>query len=109
MQVRSSLVAVRACLILLTLFEAGCADRLVSDDRLRSKTATFLGVPEGTVSITNRRFDGTNATFYDAAVGRKVYKCIVTGGGALQLGLISGISCDRRRSNPSWIVSPGVV
>ena len=37
---------------------AGCADKILSDDRIRDNTALALNVPAASIVISDRRYDG---------------------------------------------------
>ena len=78
------------------LFTAsGCADQILSNDRIRSNTAMALGQPDGAVVIADRRYDGTTSTYYTARTPRGVYRCVMTGGGAWDFGITNPPQCNR--------------
>ena len=81
--------------IVFPLLLGGCVNSLVSDDHIRSQTALRLNVPTEAVSISDRRYDGNNATYYEAHVYGRSYDCVLTGGTALELGMTSGVGCEQ--------------
>ena len=57
-------------LIAAALGLAGCADTMLSDNRIRGETAIALGVQPEAVLIADRRYDGLTNTYYTAKTGR---------------------------------------
>ena len=44
----------------------GCADKILSDDRIRDNTALALNMPPTSIVISDRRYDGMTNTYYTA-------------------------------------------
>jgi hypothetical protein len=84
----------RLALVALPLVAGACANTLMSDDRIRSNTATALGVPADQVTISDRRYDGMTNTYYTATAARRSYSCTVNGGTALSLGVMNPAQCS---------------
>lgn len=82
-------------LVLATLSLAGCANTLLSDDRIRDNTAMALGVPASAVTISNRRYDGATNTYYDARTPRGAYRCLINGGSIMALGMTNPPQCSK--------------
>ncbi len=74
---------------------AGCANTLLSDDRIRSSTALILGQPESAITISNRRYDGLTNTYYAANTPRGSYQCVINGGSVMALGMTNSPQCTR--------------
>jgi hypothetical protein len=74
----------------------GCADKLLSDDRIRDNTALILNVPSRSLVISDRRYDGMENTYYTARTSRSVYSCRVDGGNAWDFGITNPPQCSRR-------------
>lgn len=83
-----------ACLGLL-IAVSGCANQLLSNDRIRSNTAMALGQPDSAVAIGNRQYDGITTTYYTASTPRGAYRCLMTGGGAWDFGITNPPQCHR--------------
>jgi hypothetical protein len=82
-----------ACLGLLIV--SGCADTMLSDERLRSNTAGALGQPEAAIVIADRHGDGLTNTYYTAHTPRGAFACTINGGGLLAAGLVNPPVCNR--------------
>ena len=76
-------------LVLLT----GCADKLLSDDRIRDNTAMALGQPTSAVTIADRRYDGATNTYYTARTPRGSYNCMINGGSIMAMGMTNPPQC----------------
>lgn len=72
---------------------SGCADKLLSDDRIKSSTAMTLGVP--VTSISNRQYDGGVNTGYTVHTSRGTYHCVINGGTVMAFGMTNPPSCGR--------------
>jgi len=81
--------------VLLTAL-AGCADKMLSNDRIRDSTALALNVPASTIVISDRRYDGLENTFYTASTPRAIYHCRIDGGNAMDFGMTNPPQCSRR-------------
>ena len=81
---------------LASLTLAGCADKILSDDRIRDNTALALNMPAASIVISDRRYDGMENTYYTARTARAVYNCRVDGGNAWDLGITNPPQCSRR-------------
>ena len=74
---------------------AGCADKLLSDDRIRDNTAMALGQSASAVAITDRRYDGATNTYYTARTPRGAYHCVINGGSVMAFGMTNPPQCSR--------------
>jgi hypothetical protein len=75
---------------------AGCADKILSDDRIRDSTALALNLPASSVVISGRQYDGMMSTYYTASTRRGVYRCRISGGSVNMLGMTDPPDCARR-------------
>ena len=75
---------------------AGCADKLVSNDRIRDQTALALDMPAASIVISDRQYDGYLTTYYKAHTSRGVYRCRISGGSLNVLGETDPPECSRR-------------
>jgi hypothetical protein len=82
--------------LLASLALAGCADKMLSDDRIRDNTALVLNVPPRSLVISERRYDGMENTYYTARTSRAVYSCRLDGGNAWDFGITNPPECSRR-------------
>jgi len=82
-----------AATVALLLATAGCANQLLSDDRLRDNAAMALGQPTTSVTIANRRYDGMTNTYYVARTPRGSFNCVINGGTVLAMGITNPPSC----------------
>ena len=78
----------------LLLITAGCADQLLSDNRLRDTTAAALFQPASSVTISDRRSDGPTNIYYVAHTPKGTYNCIINGGGVLAMGITNPPDCS---------------
>jgi uncharacterized lipoprotein YajG len=89
--IRPTLAVLAASMIL-----AGCANNLLSDDRIRDNTAMALNLPSSGVTISNRRYDGATNTYYTAITARGSYHCLINGGSVMALGMTNPPQCSRQ-------------
>jgi hypothetical protein len=75
---------------------AGCADKILSDDRIRDSTALALNMPPASIVISGRQYDGMMSTYYTASTHRGVYRCRIGGGSVNMLGMTDPPECSRR-------------
>lgn len=75
----------------------GCQSTMLSDDRIASSTAGFLGVPPEGVAISDRRSDATNTYYIATTKDGKQYACVINGGGLLAMGLTNPPSCNPKQ------------
>jgi hypothetical protein len=75
---------------------SSCADKLLSNDRIRDNTALALNVPASSIVISDRRYDGVENTFYTASTPRAIYHCRIDGGNAMDFGMTNPPQCSRR-------------
>lgn len=75
---------------------SGCADQMLSNDRIKSDTAMALGQPASAVVIADRRYDGATNTYYTAHTPRGAYHCLINGGGLLAMGMVNPPQCSRK-------------
>ena len=87
------MVKTAAALVLL-LATAGCANQLLSDDRLRDNTAMALGQPPASVQIADRHYDGMTNTYYVARTPQGSFNCVINGGTVLAMGITNPPSCS---------------
>jgi hypothetical protein len=78
------------------LMVSGCADKLVSDDRIRDQTALALDMPAVSIVISDRRYDGYLTTYYNAHTSHGVFRCRISGGSLNVLGETDPPECSRR-------------
>ncbi len=74
----------------------GCADKLLSDDRIRENTAMALNQPISAVTISGRRYDGATNTYYTANTPRGTFACTINGGSVMALGMTNSPQCSRQ-------------
>ena len=74
----------------------GCADKILSDDRIRDNTALALNMPSTAVVISDRRYDGMTNTYYTARTSRGTYACVINGGSVMAMGMTNRPECSRR-------------
>lgn len=74
----------------------GCADKILSDDRIRDSTALALNMPPASIVISDRQYDGMMSTSYTASTRRGVYRCRISGGSVNMLGMTDPPDCARR-------------
>ena len=75
---------------------AGCANTLLSDDRIRDNTSIALNLPPSAVTISNRRYDGATNTYYTATTSRGSYNCLINGGSVMAMGMTNPPQCTRQ-------------
>jgi hypothetical protein len=75
---------------------AGCADRILSDERIRDSTALALNMPSASITISGRQYDGMMSTYYTASTRRGIYRCRISGGSVNMLGMTDPPDCTRR-------------
>lgn len=78
-----------------------CADKLLSDDRIKTDTAAVLGLAAASVSISDRRYDGATNTYYVAYTPRGTYNCRINGGSVMALGMTNPPDCSPARTGPA--------
>ena len=76
-----------------TVLLAGCANTILSDERIRDNTAMALGQPNSAVVIADRRYDGMTNTYYTAQTPHGAYNCVINGGTVLSAGLVNPPDC----------------
>ena len=75
---------------------AGCADRLLTDDDIRDRTALVLNVPAASAVIGDRRYDGMTNTYYTARTHHGRYNCVINGGSIMAMGMTNPPQCTRQ-------------
>jgi hypothetical protein len=75
---------------------AGCADKILSEDRIRDQTALALNLPASSIVISGRQYDGMMSTYYTASTRHGVYRCRISGGSVNMLGMTDPPDCARR-------------
>jgi metal-dependent hydrolase (beta-lactamase superfamily II) len=86
----------RSILVLSVLTLAGCADKLLSDDRIRDNTALVLHTSANAVMISDRQYDGMTNTYYTARTKNRVYSCVINGGTVMAMGMTNRPECSPR-------------
>lgn len=81
-------------ILVASLAVSGCADKLLSDSRIRDNTALALNDPG--VTISNRRYDGMTNTYYTARTSRGSYACTINGGSVLAAGMTNPPQCTKQ-------------
>ncbi len=74
---------------------SGCADTMLSNERIRDNTAMALGEPASAVTISKRQYDGATNTYYNAQSPRGTFHCVINGGGLLAGGMTAPPQCSR--------------
>ena len=74
---------------------SGCADTMLSNERIRNNTAMALGEPASTVTISKRQYDGATNTYYNAQTARGTFHRLINGGGLLAGGMTAPPQCSR--------------
>ena len=86
----------RLALAIVPILLAGCSSTILPDDKIKSQTATVLGVSPDQVAISGRNSDGVSDTSYIATAGSRTYSCTINGGTALSLGMSNAPVCTPR-------------
>ncbi len=81
----------RALLLSAALALSGCPETLLPNARIRAETEAYLGQP--IIQVHNRHDAGFNRTRYEVSTPRGQYSCLIYGGHALDLGVISVVTC----------------
>ena len=81
----------RAILLSTALALSGCPETLLPDARIRAETEARLGQP--VIQVINRHEAGFNRTRYEVTTPLGRYSCLMYGGHALDLGVISMVTC----------------
>ena len=84
-----------AAAVLTVVLLSGCAQQMLSDERIASTTAMALGQPPGSVTIADRQYDGATNTFYTARTRNGAFRCTINGGGLLAAGMTNPPQCSR--------------
>ena len=84
----------RFALALVPIALAGCANSILSDDKIKSETAGVLGVAPDQVAISGRSYDGVTNTFYTASAGGRNYACTINGGTVMSFGMTNPPTCN---------------
>lgn len=74
---------------------AGCADKILSDEAIRTSTALALNEPASSMRISDRRYDGVTTTYYTATTSRRTYRCTIDGGTISSFGMTNPPVCTR--------------
>ena len=86
-----------ACAVLaITL--AGCSTvaektNILSDESIKSKVAGTLGHEPDTITLLNRRTEGTNTYVTVRTKNKKEYACTLNGGNLFSAGIVNPPSC----------------
>jgi hypothetical protein len=95
---QSKFLAISAVLITLL---AGCSTvaektNMMSDADVKAKVAGTLGYSAETMTLLNRRTDGTNTYVTVRAADKKEFACTVNGGNLLSMGITNPPDCRAR-------------
>lgn len=81
----------RSLLLFAALALNGCPNTLLPDTRIRAETEAYLSQP--VIEILDRHEAGFNRTRYEVSTPHGRYACLIYGGHALDLGVISAMTC----------------
>lgn len=92
------MINMRALTVVLVLVPllAGCAAKLLSDDRLGANTGGVLGVSPSEIAITNRVEQFPNTYYTATTKGGDQYACSIIGGNVLSYGMVGAPTCTRK-------------
>jgi hypothetical protein len=82
-----------AFVIIAAIALSGCADQMLSNDRIRDSTARVLNQPASAITVSDRQADGPMSTSYIATTSRGSYRCTIGGGSISQLGITETPEC----------------
>jgi hypothetical protein len=82
-----------AFVIIAAIALPGCADQMLSSDRIRDSTARVLNQPAPAITISDRQSDGPMSTSYTVTTPRGSYHCTIGGGSISQLGITETPEC----------------
>lgn len=80
-------------LVLLLCSTGGCASISTTDDAVKTRAASALGVSTNEVEISDRRNSGVRTDFI-AKAGGKIYNCYVTGAVSITGRTVSDAICN---------------
>ena len=86
----------RVALAFVPIILAGCSSTILPDDKIKSLTATVLGVSPDQVAISSRNSDGVSDTSYLATANNRTYSCTINGGTVLSFGMSNAPVCTPR-------------
>ncbi len=81
----------RSLLLSAALALNGCPNTLLPDIRIRAETEAYLNQP--VIEVLDRHEAGFNRTRYEVSTPHGRYACLIYGGHALDLGVISAMTC----------------
>ena len=81
----------RSLLLSAALALSGCPNTFLSDTRIRAETEAYLGQP--VIEVLDRHEAGFNRTRYEVSTPRGQYACLIYGGHAIDLSIISAMAC----------------
>ena len=81
----------RALFLSAALALSGCPETLLPNARIRAETEAYLGQP--VIQVLDRHEAGFNRTRYEVSTPHGRYSCFIYGGHALDLGVISVMTC----------------
>jgi hypothetical protein len=94
--IRTREIAAVSIILTTAMTLAGCADKILSDDRIRDNTALALNAPAASIVISDRRYDGMTNTYYTARTSRATYSCVINGGSVMAMGMTNPPQCSRQ-------------
>lgn len=83
----------RLALALAPIALSGCANAILSDDRIKTNTASALGVSPDQITISDRKYDGMTNTYYTASAAGRSYACTINGGTVISMGITNPPTC----------------
>lgn len=91
-------LSLAATCTVLSITLAGCSTvaektNILSDDSIKSKVAGTLGHDPATLTLVNRRTDGTNTYVTVRTQNKKEFACTLNGGNLLTAGIVNPPSC----------------
>lgn len=81
----------RSILLSAALALSGCPHTLLPDARIRAETEAYLNQP--VIEVLDQHEAGFNRTRYVVSTPRGRYACLIYGGHAIDLGIISAMAC----------------
>lgn len=81
----------RSLLLSAALALSGCPNTLLPDTRIRAETEAYLSQP--VIEVLDRHEAGFNRTRYEVSTPQGRYACLIYGGHALDVGVISAMTC----------------
>ncbi len=95
---RLPILSLAAACAVLSITLAGCSTvaektNFLSDESIKSKVAGTLGHDPASLTLVNRRTDGTNTYVTVRTNNKKEFACTLNGGNLLSAGIVNPPSC----------------